>query len=82
MKDLNVGDHVVIDAGKMNDKLMATEVRFGVAPQAPSKPRTSERLPSSSPLTADDLRELDVATAKISVQGARYQEELERMTYR
>ena len=33
-------------------------------------------------LTADDLRELDVATAKITVQGARYPEELERMTYR
>ena len=33
-------------------------------------------------LTADDLRELNVATAKITVQGARYPEELERMTYR
>src|ERR1700704_557344 len=33
-------------------------------------------------LTADDLRELDVTTAKITVQGARYPEELERMTYR
>src|SRR5437667_618693 len=33
-------------------------------------------------LAADDLRELDVATAKITVQGARYPEELERMTYR
>src|SRR5437879_3491011 len=33
-------------------------------------------------LTANDLRELDVATAKITVQGARYPEELERMTYR
>jgi len=33
-------------------------------------------------LTADDLRELDVATAKITAQGARYPEELERMTYR
>jgi aryl-alcohol dehydrogenase-like predicted oxidoreductase len=33
-------------------------------------------------LTPDDLWELDVATAKIAVQGARYPEELERMTYR
>jgi diketogulonate reductase-like aldo/keto reductase len=33
-------------------------------------------------LTPDDLRELDDATAKITVQGARYPEELERMTYR
>jgi Cu/Ag efflux protein CusF len=38
MKDLKVGDRVVIHAAKMNDKLMATEVRFGAAPQAPSKP--------------------------------------------
>jgi aryl-alcohol dehydrogenase-like predicted oxidoreductase len=33
-------------------------------------------------LTADDLREIDSATSRISVQGARYPEELERMTYR
>jgi len=33
-------------------------------------------------LTADDLRELDAATAEITVQGARYPEELEQMTYR
>jgi aryl-alcohol dehydrogenase-like predicted oxidoreductase len=33
-------------------------------------------------LTPDDLRELDAATAKITVQGAQYPEELERMTYR
>jgi aryl-alcohol dehydrogenase-like predicted oxidoreductase len=33
-------------------------------------------------LSGDDLLELDAATAKIIVQGARYPEELERMTYR
>ena len=33
-------------------------------------------------LTPNDLRELDAATAKIIVHGARYPEELERMTYR
>jgi aryl-alcohol dehydrogenase-like predicted oxidoreductase len=33
-------------------------------------------------LTPDDLRELDAVTAQITVQGARYPEELERMTYR
>jgi aryl-alcohol dehydrogenase-like predicted oxidoreductase len=33
-------------------------------------------------LTVDDLRELDAATARITVQGARYPEELERMTNR
>ncbi|MBW0000910.1 MAG: aldo/keto reductase [Verrucomicrobia bacterium] len=33
-------------------------------------------------LTPDDLREVDAAASKIPVQGARYPEELERMTYR
>ena len=33
-------------------------------------------------LTPDDLREIDGAASKITVQGARYPEELERMTYR
>ena len=33
-------------------------------------------------LTPDDLREIDGAASKITVQGARYPEELERLTYR
>ena len=33
-------------------------------------------------LSPDDLREIDNATAKITVQGDRYPEQLERMTYR
>jgi aryl-alcohol dehydrogenase-like predicted oxidoreductase len=33
-------------------------------------------------LTPDDLREIDSAASKITVQGARYPEELERLTYR
>jgi hypothetical protein len=33
-------------------------------------------------LTANDLQELDSATAKITVKGDRYPPELERMTYR
>jgi aryl-alcohol dehydrogenase-like predicted oxidoreductase len=33
-------------------------------------------------LTPDDLREIESAASKITVQGARYPEELERMTYR
>jgi len=33
-------------------------------------------------LTPDDLREIDSAASKITVQGARYPEELEQMTYR
>jgi hypothetical protein len=33
-------------------------------------------------LTPDDLREIGSAASKITVQGARYPEELERLTYR
>jgi aryl-alcohol dehydrogenase-like predicted oxidoreductase len=33
-------------------------------------------------LTPDDLREIDGVASKISIQGARYPEELERLTYR
>jgi aryl-alcohol dehydrogenase-like predicted oxidoreductase len=33
-------------------------------------------------LTADDLREIDTAASRITVQGARYPEHLERMTGR
>jgi hypothetical protein len=33
-------------------------------------------------LTADDLREIESAAARIRVQGARYPEELEQMTGR
>ena len=33
IQDLKVGDRVVVHAATMNDKLMATEVRFGAMPQ-------------------------------------------------
>ena len=33
-------------------------------------------------LTADDLREIETAAAKVTVQGARYPEHLEQMTGR
>jgi uridine phosphorylase len=38
LKDLKVGDRVVIHAAKMGDKLMANEVRFGAAAQKPRQP--------------------------------------------
>jgi uncharacterized protein YxeA len=38
MKDLKVGDRVVIHAEKMGDKLMAIEVHFGTAPKSPRQP--------------------------------------------
>jgi hypothetical protein len=40
-KNLKVGDRVVTHAAKMNEKLMATVVRFGGAPQAPSNRRSA-----------------------------------------
>jgi aryl-alcohol dehydrogenase-like predicted oxidoreductase len=33
-------------------------------------------------LSTDELHEIDAAAAKISIQGDRYPEELERMTYK
>lgn len=33
-------------------------------------------------ITPDDLREIDAAASKITVQGARYPEELEQLTGR
>jgi len=45
--------------------------------------RVEENIGASSiELTPDDLREIDGAASKIAVQGARYPEELERLTYR
>jgi ribosomal protein S17 len=38
MKDLKVGDGVVIHAGKRGDKLMADEVRFGVVAKSSQQP--------------------------------------------
>ena len=38
MKDLKVGDRVVIHAEKIGDKLMANEVRFGVVAKTPQQP--------------------------------------------
>jgi hypothetical protein len=35
MKDLKVGDRVVVDAARIKDKLMANEVHFGAAKHAP-----------------------------------------------
>ena len=45
--------------------------------------RVEENIGASAvDLTPVDLREIDSAASKITVQGARYPEELERMTYR
>ena len=45
--------------------------------------RVEENIGASAiELTSDDLGEIDSAASKITVQGGRYPEELERMTYR
>ncbi|SRR6266498_1584837 len=38
MKDLKIGDRVVIHAGKMDDKLMADEVHFGASTHTEHRP--------------------------------------------
>jgi aryl-alcohol dehydrogenase-like predicted oxidoreductase len=44
-------------------------------------PRLEENIAALSiELTSDDLREIDNASSKIKVEGARYPEEIERMT--
>src|SRR6202040_1758568 len=46
-------------------------------------PRLEENIGAAAvELTSDDLREIDSAAAKITVQGARYPEKLEQMTGR
>jgi hypothetical protein len=37
MKDLKMGDRVVIHAEKMGDKLMANEVHFGAVAKSPQQ---------------------------------------------
>jgi aryl-alcohol dehydrogenase-like predicted oxidoreductase len=52
-------------------------------PGSTKLPRVEENIGAAArDLTPDDLREIDSAASKIIVQGARYPEELERMTYR
>jgi len=83
-----VRDEVVI-ATKFGFKLdpQARSVGAGVD----SRPEHIKEVPEASlkrlktgateiELTADDLREIDEASAKITVQGARYPESLERLT--
>src|SRR5690242_1840548 len=52
-------------------------------PGTTKRHRLEENLGSATiELTPDDLREIDAAASKIAVQGARYPEQLERMTGR
>ena len=64
-----------------NSKLEVSAVGLGCMGMSFSygPPKDKEEMTS---LTADDLREIDSATSKITVQGARYPEKLEKMTGR
>jgi aryl-alcohol dehydrogenase-like predicted oxidoreductase len=81
--------------GKMGERKKATPAQIALAWLLAQKPwivpipgtRKLERLDENIgavavELTSDDLREIDSAASKITVQGARYPEELERMTGR
>ena len=52
---------------------------FGYGPAA-DRQEIISLLRSAVELTPDDLREIDSASLKITVQGARYPESLEQMT--
>ena len=54
---------------------------FGYGPPG-DKQEMISLIRSAVELTSDDLREIDSAVSKITVQGARYPENLERMTGR
>ena len=52
-------------------------------PGTTKRHRLEENLGAASvPMTADDLREIDSASSKIKVEGARYPERLEQLTGR
>jgi aryl-alcohol dehydrogenase-like predicted oxidoreductase len=81
--------------GRIGESKKATRAQIALAWLLAQKPwivpipgttkpaRLEENLGAAAvELTADDLREIDGAAAKITVQGARYPENLERMTGR
>jgi aryl-alcohol dehydrogenase-like predicted oxidoreductase len=81
--------------GKIAERKKATPAQIALAWLLAQKPwivpipgttklhRLDENIGAAAvELTADDLREIDSAASKITVQGARYPEQLERMTGR
>jgi aryl-alcohol dehydrogenase-like predicted oxidoreductase len=87
-------NHALVDLlAKVAERKMATPAQIALAWLLAQKPwivpipgtRKLERLDENMgaatvELTADDLREIDSAAAKITVQGARYPEALEKRT--
>ena len=81
--------------GKIAERKQATPAQIALAWLLAQKPwivpipgttklhRLEENLGAAAvELTADDLREIETAASKITVQGARYPEHLEQMTGR
>ena len=81
--------------GKVAERKQATPAQIALAWLLAQKPwivpipgttklhRLEENLGAAAvELTADDLREIETAASKITVQGARYPEHLEQMTGR
>jgi aryl-alcohol dehydrogenase-like predicted oxidoreductase len=70
--------------GNIAERKKATPAHIALAWLLTTKlHRLAENIGASAiELTADDLREIETAASKITVQGARYPEQLERMTGR
>jgi aryl-alcohol dehydrogenase-like predicted oxidoreductase len=94
--DMRKANHALVDLlRQMGERKQATPAQISLAWLLAQKPwivpipgttklaRLDENLGALSiELTPDDLRQIDGAAAKITVQGARYPEALERMTGR
>jgi len=94
--DARKANRALVDLlGRLAERKRATPAQIALAWLLAQKPwivpipgtRKLERLDENNgaaavELTADDLREIDSAASKITVQGARYPEHLERMTGR
>lgn len=85
----------VVDLRHIGEKKKATPAQIALAWLLAQKPwivpipgttkveRLKENLGGASvELTSDDLRDIDDAASQIAVQGARYPEQLEKMTGR
>jgi len=89
-------NHALVDLiAKIAERKGATPAQIALAWLLSQKPwivpipgtRRLERLDENIgaaevQLTPDDLRDIEHATSQVAIQGARYPEHLERMTYR
>ena len=67
----------------VNDKIDAAYcAKYGRYPQYVAPMLTPEVRTTTLKLAPDDLRDIESAAARITVEGGRYPEDLERLTYR